>query len=117
VEARLDRAYRNRPGTLHVAQKTCIVAYPGLFKWLEFRASLMPLSTWKVLLRRSEQVGYHYVTTLHRAFEPTVGERIPLLVDGQTVLGTAIDVRKEFSTRAGVAAFTVMVDEAKADPV
>jgi hypothetical protein len=57
------------------------------------------------------------VTTLHRAFEPTVGEQIPLLVDGQSVLGTAIEVRKDFSTRAGVAAFTVMADEAKADPV
>ena len=77
----------------------------------------MPSATWKVLLRRSEQVGYHYVTTLHRAFEPTVGEQIPLLVDGQSVVGTAIEVRKDFSTRAGVAAFTVMADEAKADPV
>jgi hypothetical protein len=65
----------------------------------------MPLATWKVLLRRCEQVGYHYVTTLHRAFEPTVGEQIPLLVDGQPVRG-----------RAGAGAFTVMADEIRADP-
>jgi hypothetical protein len=76
----------------------------------------MPLATWKVLLRRSEQVGYHYVTTLHRAFEPTVGEQIPLIVDGQPVRTTAIDVRKDFSTMAGVDAFTVMTDETEADP-
>jgi hypothetical protein len=76
----------------------------------------MPLATWKVLLRRSEQVGYHYVTTLHRAFEPTVGVQIALLVDGRPLRGTAIDVRKDFSTRAGVGAFTVMADEIKADP-
>jgi hypothetical protein len=76
----------------------------------------MPLATWKVLLRRSEQVGYHYVATLHRAFAPTVGEQIPLLVDGQPLEGTAIDVRKDFATRTGVGAFTVMADETKVDP-
>jgi hypothetical protein len=75
----------------------------------------MPLATWKVLLRRSEQVGYHYVTTLYRASEPTIGEQIPLLVDGRPVRGAAIDVRKDFSTRAGVDTFTVMADEIKAD--
>jgi hypothetical protein len=38
----------------------------------------MTLTTWKVLLRRSDQVGYHYVTTLHRASEPIAGEDIAL---------------------------------------
>jgi hypothetical protein len=56
------------------------------------------------------------VATLHRAFEPTVGEQIPLIVDGRPLRGTAIDVRKDFSTRAGVRAFTVMADETNSDP-
>ena len=76
----------------------------------------MPLATWKVLLRRSDQVGYHYVTTLHRAFEPTAAEEIHLLVGGQPVYGTIIEVHKDFSTRAGVDAFTVMAAETKPDP-
>jgi hypothetical protein len=73
----------------------------------------MPLATCKVLLRRSDQVGYHYATTLHRASEPTAAEEIHLLVDGQTVRGTVIEVHKDFSTRAGVDGFTVMADEIK----
>jgi hypothetical protein len=39
-----------------------------------------------------------------------------LLVDGQPLEGTAIDVRKDFATRTGVGAFTVMADEIKDDP-
>jgi hypothetical protein len=74
----------------------------------------MPLATWKVLLRRSDQVGYHYATMLHRASEPTAAEEIHLLVDGQVVRGTVIEVHKDFSTRAGVDGFTVMADEIKA---
>ena len=76
----------------------------------------MPLATWKVLLKRGGEVGYHYVATLHRAFIPTVGEPISLLVDGQRLRGTTIEVRKDFSTRAGVDAFTVIADEIKTDP-
>jgi hypothetical protein len=76
----------------------------------------MPLATWKVLLRRSDQVGYHYVTTLHRASEPTVAETIHLRVNGQPMLGTVTEVRKDFSTTAGVGAFTVMADENRPDP-
>jgi hypothetical protein len=71
----------------------------------------MPLSTWKVLLKRSDQIGYHYVTTLHRASEPTVSEDIELIIDSQQVRGTVIEVHKEFSSRSGVSAFTVMADE------
>jgi hypothetical protein len=71
----------------------------------------MPLSTWKVLLKRSDQIGYHYVTTLHRASEPTVSEDIQLIIDSQRVRGTVIEVHKEFSSRSGVSAFTVMADE------
>ena len=73
----------------------------------------MPLATWKVLLRRADQAGYHYVTTLHKASEPIAGEEIPLVVGGQSVRGTVIEVRKDFSTRAGVNAFTVMANEIK----
>ena len=75
----------------------------------------MTLTTWKVLLRRSDQAGYHYVTTLHRASEPTASENIHLLIGGHSVHGTVIDVRKDFSTRAGVDAFTVMADEIAAE--
>jgi hypothetical protein len=71
----------------------------------------MPLVTWKVLLRRRDQVGYHYITTIHRASEPTAGEGIPLLIGGQSVRGTVIEVRKDFSTRSGRDVFTVMANE------
>ena len=71
----------------------------------------MPLSTWKVLLKRRDQIGYHYVTTLHRASEPTVSEDIELIIDSQRVGGIVIEVHKEFSSRSRVSAFTVMADE------
>ena len=71
----------------------------------------MLLSTWKVLLKRSDQIGYHYATTLHRASEPTVSEDIELIIDSQRVRGTVIEVHKKFSSRSGVSAFTVMADE------
>jgi hypothetical protein len=71
----------------------------------------MPLVTWRVLLRRSDQVGYHYVTTIHRASEPIAGEEIPLLIGGQPLRGTVIDVRRGLSSRSGVDAFTVMAEE------
>jgi hypothetical protein len=77
----------------------------------------MPLVTWKVLLRRSDQVGYHYVTTIHTASEPIAGEGIPLLIGGRPVRGTVIDVHKDFSSRSGVDAFTVMADEIKPEIV
>jgi hypothetical protein len=51
------------------------------------------------------------VTTLHRASEPTVSEDIQLVIDSQHVRGTVIEVHKEFSSRSGVSAFTVMADE------
>jgi hypothetical protein len=71
----------------------------------------MPLATWKVLLRRSDQVRYHYVTTLHKPSEPIAGEGIALVVGGQSVRGTVIEVHKDFLSRAGVNTFTVMADE------
>ncbi len=74
----------------------------------------MPSATWKILLRRSDQVGYHYVTTLHCASEPAAAEQIHLLIRGQRVHGTVIEVHKDFSTRAGVSAFTVMAEESNA---
>jgi hypothetical protein len=50
----------------------------------------MPLTTWKVLLR--------------------------LPVNGRPMHGTVIEVREDFSTRAGVGAFTVMADENRPAP-
>jgi hypothetical protein len=53
------------------------------------------------------------VTTLHRSSEPTVSEDVQLVIDSQRVRGTVIEVHKEFSSRSGVSAFTVMADESE----
>jgi hypothetical protein len=120
MEARLDRADWYRRETRAViadpsegpAFSAAVLPSDGT----KLSGRNMPLVTWKVLLRRSDQVGYHYVTTLHRASEPTVAETIHLRVNGEPMHGTVIEVPKDFSTRAGVGAFTVMADENRADP-
>jgi hypothetical protein len=69
----------------------------------------MPLVTWKIMLRRANQEGYHYLTTQQRGWAPTVGEEVKLAVDGRMVKWTIVEILKDNSLR--VDAFTVKVDE------
>jgi hypothetical protein len=34
---------------------------------------MMPLVTWKIMMRRADQEGYHYLTTQQRGWAPTGG--------------------------------------------
>ena len=72
---------------------------------------MMPLITWKIMLRRAGQEGYHYLTTEQRGWTPTVGEEVKLAVEGRTVKWTVVEILKDHSLR--VEAFTVKVDETK----
>jgi hypothetical protein len=71
----------------------------------------MPLTTWKIPLRRVNQAGYHYVTTYQRGRAPIVGEKIERKVGEQTIKWTISEIFKEASSRPGTAVFTVRVDE------
>jgi hypothetical protein len=70
----------------------------------------MPITTWKILLRRADQAGYHYVKTLYQGREPTEGEKIELRINGESVRGKVTEARKDVAG-PGADAFTVMVDE------
>jgi hypothetical protein len=71
----------------------------------------MPLTTWKILLRRAEQAGYHYVATFQRGRAPIVGEHIERTVGERTIKWTISEIFKGPSSIAGMAVFTVRVDE------
>jgi hypothetical protein len=71
----------------------------------------MPLVTWKIMLRRADQEGYHYLTTQQRGWAPTVGEEVKLAVEGRAVKWTIVEILKDNSL--SVDAFTVKVDETK----
>ena len=71
----------------------------------------MPLTTWKILLRRADQAGYHYVATYQRGREPVVGEHIERTVGDRTIKWTISEIFKDHSSRQGTVVFTVRVDE------
>jgi hypothetical protein len=71
----------------------------------------MPITSWKVMLRRAGQEGYHYLTTQQRGWAPRVGEETKLVVEGRTVKWTIVEAIKDRSLKAD--AFTVRVDETK----
>ena len=72
---------------------------------------MMPLVTWKIMLRRANQEGYHYLTTQQRGWAPTVGEEVKLAVEGRMVKWTIVEILEDNSLK--VDAFTVKVDETK----
>jgi hypothetical protein len=74
----------------------------------------MPIVTWKIMLRRANQDGYHYLATEQRGWAPSVGEEVNLVVEGRTVKWTIVEIFKDHSTREGIDVFSVKVDETKA---
>lgn len=48
----------------------------------------MPLATWKIMLQRADQAGYHYVATQQRGRAPVEGEQIDHVVEGRKVKWT-----------------------------
>ena len=72
---------------------------------------MMPLVTWKIMLRRADREAYHYLTTQQRGWAPTVGEEVKLAVEGRTVKWTIVEILKDNSLN--VDAFTVKVDETR----
>lgn len=73
----------------------------------------MPITTWKIMVRRANQAGYHYVATHQKGRAPSVGEQIELAVEGRTVKWTIAEIFKDHSTKDGIGVFTVRVDETK----
>jgi hypothetical protein len=70
----------------------------------------MPITTWKIMVRRADQTGYHYAATLQKGYAPTVGEEVELAVD-ERIKWTVAEIFKDHSTRARIDVFTVKVDE------
>jgi hypothetical protein len=75
----------------------------------------MPIVTWKIMLRRANQVGYHYLATEQKGWAPNVGEQVKLVVEGRTVKWTIAESFEDHSTREGIDVFTVRVDETNAN--
>jgi hypothetical protein len=73
----------------------------------------MPITTWKIMLRRAGQAGYHYVSTHKKGWAPSVGEQVQFIVEGKTVKLTIAETFKDRSTKEGIDVFTVRVDEIK----
>jgi hypothetical protein len=69
----------------------------------------MPITTWKIMVRRAHQAGYHYVATHQKGRPPSLGEQIEVAADGRRVTWTV--TFKDHSARAGIDVFTVRVDE------
>ena len=72
---------------------------------------IMPITTWKIMLRRSGQQGYHYTATYQKGRAPIVGEQIESVADGRAIIWIVAEIFKDHSTRGGVDVFTVRVDE------
>jgi hypothetical protein len=70
----------------------------------------MPITTWKILVRRADQEGYHYATTLQKGYAPSVGEEVELAVD-ERIKWTVAEIFKDHFTRARIDVLTVRVDE------
>jgi hypothetical protein len=71
----------------------------------------MPITTWKIMVRRAHQAGYHYVATHQKGRPPSLGEQIEVAADGRRVTWTVTEIFKDHSARAGIDVFTVRVDE------
>jgi hypothetical protein len=71
----------------------------------------MRIAMWKIMLRRAEQAGYHYVATHQKGRAPSVGEQIELEVNGRAVKWTIAEIFKDHLTREGVDVFTVRAEE------
>ena len=71
----------------------------------------MPFTTWKIMVRRADQTGYHYAATHQRGYAPSVGEEIEFAIEERLVKWTIAEIFKDHSTRAGMDVFTVRVDE------
>ena len=61
----------------------------------------MPLTTWKIFVRRADQAGYHYVATHQRGRAPGVGEHIERAVDGRTIKWTVSEIIEDHLSRSG----------------
>lgn len=72
----------------------------------------MPATKWKIMLRRAEQAGYHYVVTHQSRRAPNVGEQIELVVEGCSVKWSIAEIFKDHLSREGMEVFTVRADEA-----
>ena len=71
----------------------------------------MPIATWKIMARLANQAGYHYAATEQKGWAPSVGEKIKVVVAGQTTWCVVAEISKDHSTRNGIDVFTVRVDE------
>jgi len=71
----------------------------------------MPITTWKIMVRRADENDHHYVATQQRGRAPAAGEEIELVVEKRMVKWTIAEIVKEHSTRGGIDVFTVKVDE------
>jgi hypothetical protein len=69
----------------------------------------MPITTWKIMLRRANQQGYHYLTTEQKGWAPSVGEQGKVVANGQKVKWTIVEVFRDPTMRTE--SFTVRVDE------
>jgi hypothetical protein len=73
----------------------------------------MPIATWKIMLRRTGQVGYHYAGTQQTGRPPVVGDKGKVTIDGQRIRWAVAEVFKDHKTRSGAEVFTVRVEEIK----
>jgi hypothetical protein len=73
----------------------------------------MPMTTWKIMVRRADQQGYHYVATHQKGRAPIVGERIESTAEGRAISWTVVEIFKDHLTKQGVEVFTVRVDESE----
>ena len=71
----------------------------------------MPMTTWKIMLRRAGQAGYHYTGTQQVARAPIIGDEGKATVDGQEIRWKATEVYKDLTPRSDAEVFTVRVDE------
>ena len=76
----------------------------------------MPITTWKLMVRRAEQAGYHYSATHKRGRAPSVGESIDLSIGERQMRFTVTEVFKQHLAKGGFEVFTVMVDETEVLP-
>ena len=76
----------------------------------------MPITTWKLMVRRAEQAGYHYSATHKRGRAPSVGESIDLSIGERQVRFKVTEVFKQHLAKGGFEVFTVMVDETEVLP-
>jgi hypothetical protein len=76
----------------------------------------MPITSWKIMVRRAEQTGYHYSATHKRGRAPSVGESIDISIGERQMRFTVTEVFKQHLAKDGFEVFTVMVDETEVFP-